>query len=133
MCFFLFFDCFFFYANASAQERVQQSEHYTDSLTRESNKGVSCRVRQQILFELLENSMVVGPSVFLLYKLGILSLLLSVIALLYPPSKRVWKLIFSHSILVSNNTRFLSSAAPPPNNSVIVCVCVRVRVCVNVS
>ena len=36
-----------------------------------------------------ENSMVVGPSVFLLYKPGILSLLLSVIALLYPPSKLV--------------------------------------------
>ena len=41
-----------------------------------------------------ENSMVVGPSVFVLYKPGNLYLLLSDIALLYPFSNLVWKLIF---------------------------------------
>ena len=72
-----------------------------------------------------------GGRAFLLlfYKPGILSHLLSVLALIHLPSKLVRKLTFSHSILISNNSWgfFLPR---PPNNSVIVCACECLRVCV---
>ena len=62
-----------------------------------------------------ENSMVVGPSVSLVYKPGILSLSLSAIVLSLP-SKLVWKLTFSHSIfiLVVSSCFFFFFYSPSP-------------------
>ena len=66
-----------------------------------------------------ENSMVVGPSVFLLHKPGIVSLTSSAIALLSLPSRLISKLIFSNNILISDSSLQCSA-----HHGVCVGVCV---------